>query len=135
MKPELRKQNKSKASFKPLRAKLNKTTLQLDKKRSTRIEQRKEFNECYTELQNDLSKVVSKLQVFHECVTSIFDRMECLEERIALLESQSSPTDGRSVNVSSSEPQLANLNQLYSDALQSDCTVRIAKLEFSNSEK
>ena len=83
MKPEVRKQNKSKASFKPLRAKLNKTTLQLDKKRSTRIEQRKEFNECYTELQNDLSKVASKLQVFHECVTSIFDRMECLEERIA----------------------------------------------------
>ena len=127
-KPVYLKKSKSKANFQKLKSRLQKNNVPAEKKRSNRIDQRKELNECYSELQSDLTNLSNKFQLFHECITEIFDQIECLENRVEYLEENSK-------TINSSIPEDNGKVQSYSAAVQSDCTQRIAKLEFMNSEE
>ena len=120
MKPDYVTKNKSKVKISELKKRLESNSLPTKKRSSTRIDDRKKIEDCYKELQNDFCNIYKKFEMFHECIYSILDTVEDLENRMSKLE-------GIVVNDRGATPT-------YSQALKSDESERLDKLEFLSSE-
>ena len=120
MKPDYVTKNKSKVKISELKKRLESNSLPTKKRTSTRIDDRKKIEDCYKELQNDFCNIYKKFEMFHECIYSILDTVEDLENRMSKLE-------GIVVNDRGATPT-------YSQALKSDESERLDKLEFLSSE-
>ena len=136
MKAEFLQKNKSKTNFGQLKSQLHQT--KLPPKRSERLDQKKDLDNYYKELQNQIASLQSSLDVFHKCFTSIFDNMEKQDARITELEYERHAQEER---VSRLEKQVRSLQSKkskpdnYATAVQTANTERINKMEIVVSEE
>ena len=121
MRPKYIKQKKSKTALSQLQSKLKKHSNPI--RQSCRIDKRKDLQDTYLALQNELSSIADKLKFFHECITEMLEQIQLLEERVGSLEKTKTAA------------KLPTNTTNYSDALQSDNSKRLEKLEFQNSEE
>ena len=86
MKPDMVKSSKSKVgSSASLRTRLEKLKNPPNKQRSGRLESRKQIEDCVKDIQCDFANTSKKLDFLVECVVSVFDRLETLEDKVESL--------------------------------------------------
>ena len=122
MKPDFKVSKKSKAStYQNLKNRLAKSKSQNTPQRSsTRIDQRKQVEDCFKDLQESFGCIVKKLDVVYDCITNILDGMTVFEQRLTKLEKDS----GASRNTAT-----------YSQVARTTEAERIEKLEYAMSEE
>ena len=131
MKPDLVISEKSKhKSLQDLRTKLQKSSkvnvkCGNNQRASNRINDRKKIEDCFHELTNDFAGLFDKFNTVIECVSEMIDRMEEIEDRVLLLEKNSSKTVITNVLPA---PTFAEITKCETDN-------RIEKLEFASSDQ
>lgn len=108
-----------KSKNKSLRAQINKLKGPTSKERhSTRIDNKKQFEDYFRELSSDFSNLSKKMDTLCDCISNIFDRLDHLENRMESFITQPPP------------PQ-----SFSSVAAQAPDNDRLAKLEYMASEE
>ena len=122
MKPEMTVSKKSKAStYSNLKHRMEKSRSQnLPQRSSNRIDQRKQVEDCFKDLQDSFGCLVKKLDNVYECISEILDGMEDFNERLTKLEQDS--------DVNRNTPT-------YSQIVKTSEAERIEKLEYAVSEE
>ena len=137
MKADFIKQNKSKTPFNDLKSQLSK--VKLSKKRSERLDSRKDIDSYYKEIQSNITNLQNSLEVFHGCFSKIFETMEKQDDRITELEFTKSLHEKRieelGNHVMSLQSKNKGCNNSYASALQNNNADRINKIEYTASEE
>ena len=120
-KPDYISSKKSKVkSIHEMKSKLEKNKpFPVSKRTSVRNDERKKVEECFRDLQSDFSNLCKKFDSVYECIHTMLDRMELIENRLEKLE-----------KTENERP----ITPSYSDVVNSNESERLEKLEYITSE-
>ena len=121
IKPDYIPSKKSKVkSIHEMKSKLEKSKpFPVSKRTSVRNDERKKVEECFRDLQSDFSNLCKKFDSVYECIHTMLDRMELIENRLEKLE-----------KTENERPIIPS----YSDMVNSNESERLEKLEYITSE-
>ena len=129
--PKFCRKTNSRKKISELRSLLPKHNPEANKKKSPRIETNKQVDGVLKDLKTDLSNLMSKFDKLYTLFPCFVDTLEIMEERVTSLESE---LRGFLTKFENSKSMSSDATT-YRDALTSNDSQRLTKLEYANSEE